>query len=571
MDLFNKTMNTSAPGTVLPPRLRDGIFLDGEPSPAPYTTPSMTANLVLRVTLALISIAVCIVPLRVLRRNGEFAAAVFIVTVQVLNLETVVNSLLWPNEDFESWWPGYGFCDVENPLHNSFYGLFITCLWAIMRNLAQQVGMMRANPLTGNEKRRRNLIQALIMFPLPIVQLAWTFPAAAQRYEIDPLIGCSWVPHLSWPNLVFFILPPVIIALITSGYAVLTYIRFRQVAKTTESALSNSGRANRRSQRTKRRLYMMVISILIPYLPLVILLAVGNVLQKPAREPFDYDAIHNHPHPLPWSTILYAPASVIFWGMMNNCYMNVFAAIPIFIFFGTTKDAINQYRLGCLFLGLGRFFPRLKEEYDPDSGPATTGSSFGSGQTATVFGFVVPRRFHFPSTSVDSLTRHCSSPTSMAKTKSSISSSHHFASTHSTTTSESREPRVRAIDFAAPPDLEGGLCDSLQPWPASHDQSHNHVSPDPARPLNPFPFRTRFNMPVPFRLPFNSRDTEPRQTQQRPVVTGNGTTPASGPLPPWDNVAGPEALDLAPFWSIEEVSSSGVAPDNKLPCSDGSV
>lgn len=191
----------------------------GTPLPPPYTTPSMTANLVLRVSLSLLANAVCLVPLRVLHRNGEFAASVFVANVCLLNMETVLNSLLWRNDDVAEWWAGWGFCDAVIHFHNASTALYITCLLAIMRNLARQVGMMRANPLTGSERTRRNLVQALIMFPLPVVQLAWTWAAAARRYEVGTLVGCTWVSHTSWPNLAFFVLPPVVFALITSGYA----------------------------------------------------------------------------------------------------------------------------------------------------------------------------------------------------------------------------------------------------------------------------------------------------------------------------------------------------------------
>lgn len=192
----------------------------GTPLPPPYMTLSLTANLVLRVSLSLLANAVCLAPLRVLYRHGEFAAAVFIANVELLNLKAVVNSLLWRNDHVAAWWAGWGFCDVVVHLHNACGALFITCLLAIMRNLAQQVGMMRANPLTVNERRRRNLVQALIMFPLPVVQLAWTMPASRRRYEVGTLIGCSWDSHPSWPNLAFFVLPPIAIAFVTAGYAV---------------------------------------------------------------------------------------------------------------------------------------------------------------------------------------------------------------------------------------------------------------------------------------------------------------------------------------------------------------
>lgn len=65
---------------------------------------------------------------------------------------------------------------------------------------------------------------------------------------------------------------------------------------------------------------------------------------------------------------------------MNNCYIPIATAIPIFVFFGLTKDAINDYRQVFLFFGFGAIFPGLHNEYDPDRTVTTSGGSFGSGR-----------------------------------------------------------------------------------------------------------------------------------------------------------------------------------------------
>ncbi|KAG6115499.1 hypothetical protein E4U14_000835 [Claviceps sp. LM454 group G7] len=366
----------------LDPRGTSAVVAVVEPLP-PFTDPSLTANLVCRVLFSIIANLLCLVPLRLLYRNGEFAAVVFILNVQVKNLDTTVNSLIWRNDDIRSWWPGFGWCDVNVYIQNISIGLFVTCLLAIVRNLAGQVGLMRANALTVQERRRRNLCQALIIFPFPIVQLAMTWPLTSQRYLVGTLIGCHWNPDLSWPFLVFFVLPPPIFALITAGYAVLIYKRFRKVAKTTATALSSNRIAQQRSQRARRRLYLMVISILIPFLPVVVALAVFNILQMRTNGvlPYDYNKVHNHELPIPWSTVVLMPSSQISWALMVNCYIPILTSIPIFVFFGMTKDAINDYRRIALFFGLGVLFPSLRQMYDPDKSFTVGDSSFGSRQT----------------------------------------------------------------------------------------------------------------------------------------------------------------------------------------------
>ncbi|KAJ3494171.1 hypothetical protein NLG97_g4252 [Lecanicillium saksenae] len=322
----------------------------------PYVTPSLTANLIVRVILGIIANLVCLVPLRLLYRNGEFAAVVFIIVVEIKNIFTILMALIWRTDDMESWWPGYGLCDVQQ---------FVS-------------GILRANPLTVREKRRRNFIQALIIFPLPIVQLAFTWPLAAQRYMVGTLMGCSWVPSSTWPYLLFFVIAELVMSVVAAIYAVITFFRFRQVSKITSSALTSNRTAFLRSQRAKRRLYLMVMSILVPFLPITVTLCVLNVRALGSLEPFDFNQIHHSTTSLiPWGAIIFVPSRLIDFGSFNNGYISILTAIPIFLFFGMTKDAMNSYRLILLWFGLGKFWPGLYIEYDPDRKAMQTSTSAG--------------------------------------------------------------------------------------------------------------------------------------------------------------------------------------------------
>ncbi|CAI6088887.1 unnamed protein product [Clonostachys chloroleuca] len=361
----------------------DGPMIISLPSVPPYTTPSLTANLVMRVLLAVVANLVCLVPLRLLGRNGEFSAVVFIVAVEIKNIQTILNSLLWRDDNTQNWYAGFGICDMASFFSNFLGSLYVTCLLATMRNLAQQVGLLRANPLTAREKRKRNMVQALIMFPLPLLQVAMTWPLAEQRYAIGTLVGCQWLAHGSWPYIAIFVVPNVLVPIATGCYAVLAYFRFRAVAKFTASALSTNRVASQRAQRTRRRLYLMVISILTPFLPITILFFVRNVTSTGVLEPYNYDKIHNKVHPYPWNSVLYVTSNNISFGPMNVAYISILTAIPIFIFFGMTKDAMNDYRKILLFLRLGIFFPRLHQEYDPDRSAIENSSFSGTTQLAS--------------------------------------------------------------------------------------------------------------------------------------------------------------------------------------------
>ena len=153
---------------------------------------------------------------------------------------------------------------------------------------------------------------------------------------------------------------------------------------TTGTALSRNRTAQQRSQRTKRRLYMMVTSILVPFLPIVIALAVLNVLDMHGVRGYTYYEAHVDTHPFPWNTIMLIRSSGVSWTYLNNCYIAIFTALPIFLFFGMTKDAINSYRKVFLAMGFGFVFPKLEEEYDPDRRVGHFGSGGSSFRSNTL-------------------------------------------------------------------------------------------------------------------------------------------------------------------------------------------
>jgi pheromone a factor receptor len=185
----------------------------------PSTDTSLTANLICRVPLALLGTLLCWVPFRLLCRHGEFAAVVLIVDVAILNLFTILNSLLWHTNDYTTWWDGTGLCDVQVWLWYPLNTAYSACIFAIMRHMAGQVRLMRASALTGAEWRRRCLVEALTIFPVPTVQLAFTWFDLSRRYVIGTLVGCQASYDSSWPRVLVYNIPPNIFAIGTIPYA----------------------------------------------------------------------------------------------------------------------------------------------------------------------------------------------------------------------------------------------------------------------------------------------------------------------------------------------------------------
>lgn len=173
----------------------------------PYTYQALQVNLFFRVFLGIVSLFITWIPGRLLYRNGEFAGMMLCALAMTLNFFTIINALIWRNDDVETWYAGYGWCDLQAyilfPLHTAFNN----SLLEVMRGLAAKCAIDRVTSLTSGEKQRQRIISALVIFAIPIIQLILTYPLAVGRYNVSTLVGCGVYYMPNWLFLIFFVIP----------------------------------------------------------------------------------------------------------------------------------------------------------------------------------------------------------------------------------------------------------------------------------------------------------------------------------------------------------------------------
>ncbi|KAI1374970.1 pheromone A receptor-domain-containing protein [Hypoxylon crocopeplum] len=333
--------------------------------------PSLRANMVFRVLFAIIGTILCWVPFRLLWRNGDIAAVVLIADVALINLFTVLNSLIWNSDNWDAWWDGAGLCDIEVYLWRPQQTVYAACIFAIIRQLANQVKLVPTTRPTRRERTRNALVQAAIIVPIPVFQLIFTWFDLAQRYNIGTLIGCLAMFDNSWPRIVVYDVPNAVFVVASVPFAVLTWKRYRAISKSTREALKGNSAASARANRTRFRLYNMSLSILVVYLPVSIYFLVYSIQESLASEyvTYNYQRIHWEASPYPWGSILFMPSWDISTVQMNQPWIAIATTVVLVAFFGTTIDGLDMYRRYAVALGLARCFPRLGKADDPDDGP----------------------------------------------------------------------------------------------------------------------------------------------------------------------------------------------------------
>ncbi|KAB5558404.1 pheromone A receptor-domain-containing protein [Coniochaeta sp. 2T2.1] len=506
-------MSSGLPPFMTTPELRQG-------PPPPYTHPSLVVNLVMRVFFGTLAMLCSWVPMRLLWKNGEFPAATYCCTVITLNLFSVVNALIWRDDNVKEWFSGYGWCDLQIYTTFGLQTLYSACIFATMRNLANKVGMMRATSLTTSEKRRRNLIEALIIFPFPLLQVTMTYFVLAQRYNVSTLVGCTNIYYRTWPYVVVYHVPTNTFTILTVVYGILTWWRYRQVEKSTETARGNTSSGMRaRQQRIRRKLFFMCISTMAPFFPIQMLFLYTNIAGglKNLR-PYDFKTIHN---PATFNLVTFRTSPAMSFLEMNRNYICIITVVPLFWYFGLTKEAINVYRVYCLNLGLGRFWPKLHEEYEPDRTRTNTVRSWG----ANISGFLKS-----DSRSGSSKSR---SADNNSRKNSILPSFQHVSGTITTTTSSTSSRNIDLIEehiTITPAKKDSNPWQDITVPEPSHNRHSFNNDDDDIRPIsrhNPFIFRTMLNVPSRLFTRHQANNNNSNIISQPPLCSGHSQTPLS--------------------------------------------
>ncbi|OAA55612.1 a-pheromone receptor [Niveomyces insectorum RCEF 264] len=365
------------------PSIDSGVIVFGRSGSLPVP-PSLEANIVLRIVLAPLALLASWVPLTLLWKNGEFPACVYVANNMVMVVFIFVNACIWHNQDFDHWWHGFGWCDLQAYLQYALMSVYAASVCAIMRRLAQQVSVNRVTSLSPRERRHQLLVQALTIFTVPLLQIVLTVFVQGQRYGLVAANGCSNAYYPTPVFLVFFVLPGPLLTLVACYYTFHTFKRYRLVYAGSQLVLdSNNNAASLRRQRARRKLYIMVVCVLVPYTPLMVAFTVVNVLAGwPWNTPSSFHYVHEAGI-VPWNSITLLASTDLGFTTMNMNWIFVVSAFVAFVFFGTSKDALNTYRQYLVRCGLGRVFPKLKQVYDPDRSPADSMTSSVGTQLST--------------------------------------------------------------------------------------------------------------------------------------------------------------------------------------------
>ena len=191
--------------------------MDASTSPVSYP---VSINAVLLIVFSAIVIVMNYVPLVALFRAKNIGACTMVAVLITVNFFTMVNAIIWSNNDTQSWWNGAGLCDIEVLIRSTCNTLIGSSTCAMTRNLAQAMDL--DNPRlfeTRAMRRRRVFVDLAICFTIPFIQMAFHYCIQESRYYIITIYGCADDTVESWQTILLDLIWPPIFAIAMGWYA----------------------------------------------------------------------------------------------------------------------------------------------------------------------------------------------------------------------------------------------------------------------------------------------------------------------------------------------------------------
>lgn len=215
--------------------------MDSSSSPDSFPT---SPNAIFLPICAALVIAANYVPLLLLLRVKKVAACTLVLVLVVGNVFTLINAILWPNDNTDGWYDGVGLCDVQVVLKVPLATLLATCSAYISLDLARALDT--DNPRlheTARTKRRRLAFELVFCFAVPILQAPLHYLVQANRFGVITVYGCADIVDDSWPAIVMLAIWPLLFGILNCYFAGRSNFASVLVALLTRDSFGNASAA----------------------------------------------------------------------------------------------------------------------------------------------------------------------------------------------------------------------------------------------------------------------------------------------------------------------------------------
>lgn len=177
-----------------------------------------TTDAILAPVLAFLCLMLCIPPMIWHASNRNWGASFLVAFAMYEDATVFINALIWSTTDFDSWWDGAVYCDIQVKLNIASQVGLPGALVCIFRSLALVMDVNKSALVPSRGERMRNrIVNVMFCIGLPILAMLGHFCFQQDRYYIIAVGGCNPTMDESWPTVVF-LTTIVIICLVAAIY-----------------------------------------------------------------------------------------------------------------------------------------------------------------------------------------------------------------------------------------------------------------------------------------------------------------------------------------------------------------
>ncbi|TFY82430.1 hypothetical protein EWM64_g1589 [Hericium alpestre] len=172
--------------------------------------------------VTLISALALFFPLPWHLRAGNVAMVAMVFWLFWANIIYFVDSIVWAgNVNIVA----VAWCDITTKvIIGANVALPAACL-AVCVHL-EQLASVRSVLTTKSSKQRRQLIEAALCFGLPIIVMALHYTVQGHRFDVIEDYGCRPSTYVSWPAILLIWVLPLLLAILTLGFATAAFTHF---------------------------------------------------------------------------------------------------------------------------------------------------------------------------------------------------------------------------------------------------------------------------------------------------------------------------------------------------------
>lgn len=181
--------------------------------PPPQTTGVYPAAVALG-TLSFIAIILDLPPLIWHSKNRNIAASLLISWIIIINLLSLTNVFLWPNDNIlsPSFHDGSGLCDVEAKLLVGRTTALPAATFCILKGLADVMNTKKISLRPAPGKEWKPIVFSLgFGLGIPAISMVLHYIVQTARYDIVGISGCVPVSFQSSITVVLLDLPPLLL------------------------------------------------------------------------------------------------------------------------------------------------------------------------------------------------------------------------------------------------------------------------------------------------------------------------------------------------------------------------